>query len=343
MPSKPPNEKPSISVADFVEKSPAQLQIEVLTGHERLASRHINSARIQKLGLALAGFSHYVHEGRLQIVGQSETSYLRQLSPKKRIEAINNLDLEKICCVLLTKNLRLPKEFTAIAESVGLPVIRTPQVSSVAIGVVSKFLQSALAPQTTLHGVLLGMYGLGVFLVGDSGIGKSECALDLVARGHRLIADDAVTMKKIGDELEGASPELTYEHLEIRGLGIINIRDLFGVSAIGKQSRIDLCIELKRWGELKEVERLGLETQEEDIFGIKIPKFVLPVSSGRNVTTLVETAVRVHLLRTAGYDAARKLVERHTQILSVSTKSAAPPPRPPPPPHQAPTETAAND
>jgi HPr kinase/phosphorylase len=313
------SDKPGISVAEFVKKSPSQLQTEVLTGREQLGSRRITSARIQKLGLALAGFAHYIHKGRLQIVGQSEVSYLFQLAPEKRIEAINNLDLEKICCLLLTKNLELPEEFTRIAATVGLPILRTPQVSSNAIGIVSKFLQEALAPQITQHGVLLGMHGLGVYLRGESGIGKSECALDLIARGHRLISDDAVMIKKIGEELEGSSPELTYEHLEIRGLGIINIRDLFGVSAVGRQSRIDLCIELKKWNELKEIERLGLETQEEEIFGLKIPKFVLPVSSGRNVSTLVETAVRLHLLRTAGYDAAQKLVERHTKILSAAT------------------------
>jgi HPr kinase/phosphorylase len=313
------NEKPSIDIGEFVEKSPAQFQIEVLGGRESLRSRRITSARIQKLGLALAGFSHYIHEGRVQIVGQSEISYLNQLSVEKRIEAIRNLDLKKICCVLLTKNLEPPREFARIAEEFDLPVLRTPQVSSAAIVVVSNFLQEMLAPRTMLHGVLMGMYGLGVFLQGESGIGKSECALDLITRGHHLISDDAVWVKKIGGVLEGSSPELTYEHLEIRGLGIINIRDLFGVSAIGKQKKIDLCIELKKWVDLKEIERLGLETQEEEIFGVRIPKFVLPVSSGRNVSTLVETAVRVHLLRTTGYDAAQKLIEKHTEILSAAT------------------------
>ncbi|HLM00864.1 MAG TPA: HPr(Ser) kinase/phosphatase [Pyrinomonadaceae bacterium] len=311
------NEKPSIDIREFVEKSPAQIQIEVLAGSEQsLRSRRVTSARIQKLGLALAGFSHYIHQGRVQIVGQSEISYLNQLSVEKRIEAIRNLDLNKICCVLLTKNLEPPREFLEIAEEFNLPVLRTPEVSSIAIGIVSDFLQEMLAPQTMLHGVLMGMYGLGVFLQGESGIGKSECALDLIVHGHYLISDDAVMVKRIGDKLEGAAPELTYEHLEIRGLGIINIRDLFGVSAIGKQKKIDLCIELKKWDELDEIERLGLETRETEIFGVRFPKFVLPVSSGRNVSTLVETAVRVHLLRANGYDAARKLVEKHTRILS---------------------------
>jgi Serine kinase of the HPr protein, regulates carbohydrate metabolism len=316
MPSIINKEMPSITIRDFVEKSPASLQIEVVAGSDFLSERKITSARIQKLGLALAGFAHYIHMGRVQIVGQSEISYLEQLPSEKRIEAIDNLDLEKICCVLLTKNLTPPVEFLEIAEKRKLPVLRTPQVSSTAIGAVSSFLQEILAPQTTLHAVLLGMYGLGVLIVGSSGIGKSECALDLIARGHQLVSDDAVIVKKIGETLEGYAPELTFEHLEIRGLGIINIRDLFGVSAVSNQKQIDLCIELKRWEELEEIERLGLESREEDIFGVMIPKFVLPVSSGRNLSTLVETAVRVHLLRMKGYDAAQRLIEKHTKILS---------------------------
>jgi HPr kinase/phosphorylase len=320
MPANLKNETPSINVAELVEKSPTQFQIEVLAGQANLSSRRITSTRIQKLGLALAGFAHYIHEGRVQIVGQSEISYLNQLATEKRIEAIRNLDLHKICCVLLTKNLEPPAEFVRIAEEVGLPVLRTPEVSSAAINLVSSFLEEMLAPATMLHGGLLGMYGLGVFLQGESGIGKSECALDLITRGHHLIADDAVWVRKIGDKLEGTAPELTYEHLEIRGLGIINIRELFGITAIGKRlKKIDLCIELRRREDVREVERLGLETQEEEIFGLKIPKFVLPISSGRNVATLVETAVRVHLLRIAGYDAAQKLVEKHTKILSATT------------------------
>lgn len=310
------NKTPTISLAEFVEKSPAELALEVLTGKHILAEKRITSARIQKLGLALAGFAHYIHEGRVQIVGQSEISYLKQLPKEDRIKAINNLDLDKITCILITKKLEPPEEFIEIAEQSGLVVLRTPKVSSIAISLVSDFLQKALAPQTMLHAVLLGMYGIGVLLKGKSGVGKSECALDLISRGHQLVSDDVVIIKRIGDQLEGSSPDLTFEHLEIRGLGIINIRDLFGVSAISKQKSIDLCIELKDWEEVEEIERLGIETQEEKIFGISIPKFVLPVSPGRNLSTLVETAVKVHLLRMKGYDAAQKLIEAHTKQLA---------------------------
>lgn len=179
-----------------------------------------------------------------------------------------------------------------------------------------KVQNTKLAPQMTLHGVLLEIYGIGVLIVGESGIGKSECALDLITRGHSLVSDDAVCIKKIGSRLEGCSPELTFEHIEIRGLGILNIRDLFGVSSVKKYKSVALCIELKKWKDVEEIERVGLEMRQVNIFGINLPKVVLPVGSGRNLSTLVETAVRVHLLQLSGDNAAQKLIEKHTAKLS---------------------------
>lgn len=310
------DQKAKISVSEFVAKAPAEMEIEVLAGAAGVGSRYVVSARIQKLGLALAGFTHYIHAGRIQMVGQSEIWYLMQLPAEKRTEAILNLSLDDICCVLITKNLDPPAELVEIADRINLPLLRTPQVSSTAIGTVSAFLQDALAPQIILHGVLMEIYGTGVLFKGESGIGKSECALDLISRGHRLVSDDVVLVKRIGDKIEGASPELTFEHLEIRGLGIINIRDLFGVSAVSGCREVNLCVELKRWEKTLEIERLGIETEVEDIFGVKLPRFVLPVSSGRNLSTLVETAIRVHLLKKKGYDAAHSLIEKHTRMLS---------------------------
>jgi len=310
------NETPKISVAEFIRKAPPELQIEILGGTGGLQKREINSARIQKLGLALAGFAHYIHTGRIQIVGQSEIWYLSQLESEKKIEAIHNLNLDKISCILITKGLETPIELLEIADESHVPLLRTNLISSGAINKVSEFLQEVLAPQMTLHGVLMGMFGIGVLILGDSGIGKSECALDLITRGHYLIADDSVLIKKVGEKLEGKSPELIQDYLEIHGLGIINIRELFGVSAIGKGSWIEICIELKKWNEFEEIDRLGITINEEEIFGLKIPKFILPVSSGRNLSTLVETAVRIHLLKASGYDAAQNLIEKHKTLVS---------------------------
>lgn len=311
---------PEISVENFLENSPEELALQILSGENGISERKISSARIQKLGLALAGFSHYIHQGRVQIVGQSEISYLEQLESEKRTQAILNLDLDKICCILITKNLKPSNELIEISNERNLPILSTEQVSSAAISKVSDYLHQILAPQITIHGVLMKIFGIGVLISGKSGIGKSECALDLITRNHIFVSDDSVVIKKIGERLEGSSPEITFQHLEIRGLGIINVRDLFGVSAIAEKIKIELLIELKKWDEIVLVERLGLDYKEEEILGVKINKFVLPVSAGRNLSTLVETAIRVHLLRIAGFDAARKLIEKHSTLISNKTE-----------------------
>jgi HPr kinase/phosphorylase len=162
----------------------------------------------------------------------------------------------------------------------------------------------------------LDLYGLGVLLLGESGLGKSECALDLIAKGHRLVSDDSVELKKIdSNKIIGSAPELLKEHLEIRGLGIINIRELFSVSAISDSKEISVCICFERWDEKSEVERLGVNRRTMEILDVEIPLFVIPVSPGRNLATLVETAVRVHLLHLRGYNAAQALIEKHTRLL----------------------------
>lgn len=311
---------PKISVKKFLEDSPGELGLQILSGENGISEREISSARIQKLGLALAGFSHYIHQGRVQIAGQSEISYLAQLESGKRTQAILNLNLDKICCILITKNLQPPRELLDISNEKNLPILRTEQASSSAIGRVSDYLQRILAPQMTIHGVLMGIFGIGVLILGKSGIGKSECALDLITRNHIFVSDDSVVIKRIGERLEGSSPEITFQHLEIRGLGIINVRDLFGVSAISEKIGIELLIELTKWDEIIQVERLGLDYKEEEILGVKINKFVLPVSAGRNLSTLIETAIRVYLLRNAGIDAAKNLIEKHSALISNNTK-----------------------
>ncbi|MBA2504197.1 MAG: HPr(Ser) kinase/phosphatase [Pyrinomonadaceae bacterium] len=310
----------AIAVSDFRAQAPARLHLQFLAGERGAMTRQITSPRIQKLGLALAGFKHYIHSGRVQLVGQSEIGYLAQLSTDARREAIRNLDLNRIACALITKNLVPPHEMIEEAERSGLPLLQTPLVSSEAITLVSEHLQYALAPREIRHGVLLDVYGLGVLIEGRSGIGKSECALDLIARrGHRLVADDAVEVRRIAhDALLGSAPELLREYMEIRGLGIINVRELFGVSAMSNPKTIDLVVRLERWAETGDVERLGLDEKHVKILGLEVPRVLLPVSSGRSLSTLVETAVRVHLLRARGTDAAQNFVRRHAELLQAS-------------------------
>ncbi len=321
-----PSERPSISVSELVRSAPARLELRLIAGERGADARVIDSSRIQKLGLALAGFTHYVHAGRVQIVGQSEVWFLGQLPAERRREAIRNLALDRISCVLVTKDLMPPGELIEEADAAGMPLLRTSLVSSQAINAVTEYLQMRLAPREVRHGVLLDAYGLGVLIEGESGIGKSECALDLIGRGHRLVADDTVEVRRVGEsQLTGCAPELLREHMEIRGLGIINIRDLFGVSAIWAGAKpISLSIRLERWGALKEaVDRLGVEERTVEILGVRVPQVLLPVSPGRNLATLVETAMRVHLLRLRGYNAARDFVTRHAELLARSEGDGA--------------------
>jgi HPr kinase/phosphorylase len=318
MPETDGHQRKRISVGEFLRNAPADIALEVIAGERGLDSQFIDSHRTQKLGLAFAGYRKYLHSGRIKMLGQSELDYLHHLSPEALSAAIGSLEPNSLTCIIIVKSLDPPRELIDFSESNHIPVLRSPLLSSRAIVLVTDHLLASLAPSTSVHGVLLEMYGLGVMIIGTSGIGKSECALDLVMKGHRLVADDAVVVKRIGDELIGSSPQLTFEHLEIRGLGIINIRELFGVASVCETIRLDLCIEFRKWVEIDQIERIGLEMRSHDIFGIEIAKFLLPVSSGRNLATLVETAVRVYMLRCAGIDPAARLVEKH--LAMVATK-----------------------
>jgi HPr kinase/phosphorylase len=315
---------PTITVGAFVANAPQHFGLRFVAGARGAESRYLRTPRIQKLGLALAGFTHYVHEGRVQIIGQSELQFLGQLTPDERADAIARLELEKISCVLVTKGLMPPAELVEAAEREALPLIQTPLVSSTAITEVTAYLEEALAPRETRHGVLLDLYGLGVLIEGKSGVGKSECALDLIMRGHQLVADDLVEIRRTRPgQLIGSTPDLLREHMEIRGLGILNVRELFGVSAVSGPKQIGLDIRLERWKEAGEVERLGLEARTVEILGVPVPHFVLPVSPGRNLATLVETAVRVHLSGLRGHNAAHGLVARHGEMLRADEMKAA--------------------
>jgi HPr kinase/phosphorylase len=302
---------PEITVAEFVSTSSTELALDVAAGKGSLSRKSITSERIQKLGLALAGFTEYLRHGRVKIVGKSEISYLSNIESHEYRDILNRLDPQIIPCIIVTKGLQIPVPLIEYAEANSIPLLRTEVISSRAISLITTFLQERLAPQVTMHGVLLGIYGTGVLLIGESGIGKSECALDLITRGHRLISDDSVVVRRIASRLVGDSPEITRGHLEIRGLGIISVSDLFGVSAVGQKAPIELCIELKAWDKVQNVERLGVEMQKTDVFGVAVDSFVFPVSPARNLSTLVETAVKLFLLKRSGFDAAQQLIEKH--------------------------------
>jgi HPr kinase/phosphorylase len=291
------------------------LPLELLSGREGL-QRTITSPHIQKTGLALAGFHEYLQPSRVLVFGESEISYLESREPDARLAILAAGFTHDIPCVLLTGSLEPPHELLVASERYHVPLLRTSVSTPVAIARMGTLLEAALAVREVIHGVLMDILGLGVLIIGDSGIGKSECALDLVVRGHRLVADDTVEVRRRAEtSLLGTCPELTRNHMEIRGLGLINIRDLFGVASTRAAKRIELVVQLERWDPAREYDRLGLDENAYELFGVKVPLVRMPVAPGRNVAILVEVAARNQLLRARGLNAARDLASRLEQQL----------------------------
>lgn len=289
-----------VTIREFAAALAASLGFEVL--QERGLENDIRSARIQKLGMGLAGFTGYIHPNRVQVFGNSELNYLRALDTESRSAAIQRLKKYKICCIVVTRGLEVPEELVVLSGEEKIPILRSQSSSSACAEKIVHYLEARLAPRMTIHGVLLEIFGLGVLILGPSGIGKSECALELVLKGHRLITDDSVEITRRGiDRLSGSGGDVLKHHMELRGLGIINIRELFGISATGASQNIDFAVRLERWKSDAEYDRLGLDQSTIDLLGVPVPVIDMPVAPGRNVATLVEVAARIHLLRQRGY------------------------------------------
>jgi len=289
-----------VTVREFSSAPALDLDFEVLQAEG--LDNEIGSGRIQKLGMALAGFTGYVHPDRIQIFGSSEQSYLTALNPESRSASIQRLKKHRICCIVVTKALEIPDELITLSREEKIPILRSAALSSTCAERITAYLDSRVAPRMTIHGVLLEVFGLGVLILGPSGIGKSECALELVLKGHRLISDDFVVLTRIGvDGLSGTGGEVLKHHMELRGLGIINIRELFGISATGTSQNVDFAVRLGRWKSDAEYDRLGLDQSSAEFLGVTIPLINMPVAPGRNVATLVEVAARIQLLRQRGY------------------------------------------
>jgi HPr kinase/phosphorylase len=307
MPDQEGTRTESASVGEFAHASETGLEFEVIHGGEGLA-KLIRSPRIQKIGLALAGFTDYVHPGRVQLLGGSEMNYLRMLAPEAYEESLRNIQSLDICCIVITRGLEAPAGLVEQARKGGFALLRTPALSSVAILRITTYLEIRLAPRTTIHGVFMDVFGLGVLILGPSGIGKSECALELVLRGHRLVADDSVEiMRQSIDRLVGACGPVLKHHMELRGLGIIDIKELFGISATGNSHALDFVVKLERWKPDNKYDRLGLDRTTMEIMEVPVPLIEMPVAPGRNVSTLVEVAARAHLLQRRGYPLSREL------------------------------------
>src|SRR5687767_5838652 len=315
-------EGPTVPIRDLAEAE--ALGLKLVAGRTGLGEV-VALSRVQRPGLALTGYTDYIRYGRVQIMGASEIGYLGTLTARRRAAILDRLTSRRISCFVVTKGLAPPEELVRLAEVRGIPLLVTPIDSTPFIKALSAFLEQRLALRLHLHSVLMDVFGLGVLIVGESGIGKSECALDLIDRGHRLIADDVAEIKRIGDTLIGASPDLTRYHMELRGLGVLNIKDLYGVSSVRMSQRVELVVSLERWETGQDYDRLGLRNEHFTILDIELPLVRMPVAPGRNIAILVEVASRNRLLKDRGYDAARQFAERVDEMIEADT---VPPRRP---------------
>lgn len=309
----------SIKIARLLEDTDYGLRLTLLAGAKGLG-RAISSSRIQKPGLALTGFTEHLHAERVQVFGNTEISYLRTLEAEQQQRVLDKLLSSQIACVVVTKDLEIPQPLIDACDRYDLALMRTPLMSSAFIQQVQAYLEEALTASSSLHGVLMDVFGVGILLLGKSGIGKSEIALDLIMRGHRLVADDIVdvTRRKAGT-VYGAGNPIIKHHMEIRGLGIINIKDLFGVAAVRDRKKIELVVELVEWNPQAEYDRLGVDEQKIEVVGVELPLSVVPVRPGRNMTTIIEVAARNHLLKLQGHHSAREFADRLNRAIAEGT------------------------
>ncbi len=319
-----------VTAAELLGAELSDLNFRVLCAEDRLSNRIVNP-RVQKPGLAFAGHYDYIRAGRVQIVGQSELEYLDTLDEATREERFDAISRLPIPVVIMTKGLMPHDRFLELCRERQVPVLSSDALSSTVIKRVSYFLEDHLVPRTMVHGVLMEIYGLGVLLTGESGVGKSECALDLITRGHSLVADDRVTVKRYpnGDLIGFCEGPLHY-HMELRGLGIVNIQDLFGLGAVRERKSIDLVVELESWDEGRAYDRLGLDETVFPILDTPCPYVKMPVALGRNLSILVEVATRNHVLKLQGHHSAREFARRlQDEIARKSAGRAVPAAGPP--------------
>jgi HPr kinase/phosphorylase len=312
----------TLSVARLFEDQHEELQLEVLT--ESLASsREITISDIHRPGMALMGFVDNFLPERIQILGQTELTYLASLSEARQSEAIDRMFQFTMPLIVVCKGFDVPAHLLEQGNHAAVPVLRTPQSTTPFIHSLTNYLDFMFAPHTTVHGSLVDVYGCGLLFTGRSGIGKSETALDLVERGHRLVADDVVTItRRHGDILVGSGSQLMRHHMEIRGLGIIDVQSIFGVRSIRLQKRVEVEVVLKEWSADEDYERMGLEDRKTAILGLEIPRVEVPIVPGKNVTVVAEVVALNYLVKVyGGYSPAERLNQHLIELMK--RKSAA--------------------
>jgi HPr kinase/phosphorylase len=300
----------TIKLRDLLTRKGDPLQLEPLTGELGL-DRFVPDAEVASPGLALAGYVGRFAPRRLHVLGETEITYLASLSDEGRRQSIETLFSFDLPCVFVTKGQEVPPELLELGRARGIPVIRSRLKTAEFYRRIKPILEEAFAPRTTLHGSLADVYGVGLLFMGRSGIGKSECVLDLVERGHRLVADDVVLVTRRGnDVLIGQGHDLAGHHMEIRGVGLVDVPAIFGIRSVRQQKRIEVVVQLEDWETAKEPDRTGLTREEMTILEVGIPKVVVPLNPGKNITVIAEVVSMMHLLRYSGVDVAAAFNER---------------------------------
>ena len=295
---------------DLLTRRGDPLQLESLTGEQGL-DRPLPDQDVASPGLVLAGYTDRFVPGRLHVMGETEISYLQSLNEAARRQSLETFLSFDPPCLFVTKAQDVPAELLALAKQRGIPVLRSKLKTGEFYRRIKPILEDAFAPRTTLHGSLADVYGVGLLFTGRSGIGKSECVLDLVERGHRLVADDIVLVSRKGnDVLIGQGHELAAHHMEIRGVGLIDVKALFGIRSVRAQKRIEVVVQLEDWEKAKDAERTGLSRQETAILEVKVPKVVVGLNPGKNLTVISEVVAMAHLLRMTGVDIATAFNDR---------------------------------
>ena len=319
-------ERQSVTVGQFFKLHGESLEMKLLEG-ERGLDRIIREPTVNRPGLALSGFTRYFAYKRIQVMGHAEVFYLREQRREDREARYAYLFAYKIPCIVFSRGLKPDKEFLVAAAQAGVPVFQTPQVTMKFINKATIDLEMLFAPRTSEHGCMVDILGVGVIIKGDSGIGKSEAVLALIERGYSLVADDVVKAILVdGRELLCTSSELTRDHMEVRGIGIINVAQMFGVKAIRKEKTLDLIVTLKLWDEVQDVDRLGMDQEFIKILGVDIPHVVIPVRPGRDIARLIEVAAFQVKLRKSGYNAAEDLNNRLLAQMAVNLPPEMPAP-----------------
>lgn len=303
----------TVTVKMLVDK----LKLKVVYGNEELLAKAITTADISRPGLEMAGYFDYYSPERLQLVGMKEWSYLKTMTANNRYSVFANIFRKETPAVIVARGLEIPEEMLQAAKENGVAVLQGRNSTSSLSGDMSWYLNSQLAERTSVHGVLVDIYGMGVLIQGDSGIGKSETALELVKRGHRLVADDRVDVY-VKDEgtLWGEPAEILLHLLEIRGVGIIDVMSLYGASAVRDSSQVQLCICLEHFENDEVFDRLGNNNEEIELQGVKIPRIRIPVKTGRNVSVVIEAAAMNYRAKQMGYDATKTFKDRLTDLIS---------------------------